>query len=272
MMFFTNKGKVFQLRVYELPEGSRIAKGQAIINLINIEQGEQVTSVFNVPKDTTAGFIFMATKKGIVKKTPLGDFANIRRSGIISINLSPGDSLNFVSLTSGSDEIILATNKGQSIRFNEKDVRAMGRATAGVMGIRLKDDQLICANKAPEGGELLVVTEKGFGKKSKLSDWPLQGRDGSGVKAAEVTTRNGQVMSAIVIAPDDQDLLITSKNGQVIKLPIKDVPLLTRQTQGVILIRLSNPNDRVSAVTTIKKEFKEEIPLKTDSKKTTKKS
>ncbi len=269
MMFFTNKGKVFQLKVWELPEGTRIAKGQAIINLINIEPGEQVTSLFNVSKSVSEGNIFMATKKGIVKKTPLVDFANIRRTGIISINLAAGDSLNFVSLTSGADQIILATRKGQSIRFSEKDVRPMGRATSGVMGIRMKDDELICAHKAPEGGELLIVTEKGFGKKSKLSDWPLQGRAGSGVKAAEVTSRNGQVMSAIVIEPNDQDLLITSKNGQVIKLPIKDVPLLTRQTQGVILIRLANKDDKVSAVTTIKKEPKEEreVPKTTTKKK-----
>ncbi len=253
MMFFTNKGKVFQLKVYDLPEGSRISKGQAIINLINIEQGELVTSVFNVPKDVKSGFVFMGTKKGVVKKTSLDDFANIRRTGIIAINLAAGDALNFVTLTSGSDEIILATKKGQSIRFSEKNVRTMGRATAGVMGIRLKDDEVVCLDKAPKDASFLVVTERGFGKKSKITDWPLQGRAGSGVKAAEVTARNGQVIGARVIAPDDQDLLITSKNGQVIKLPIKDVPQLTRQTQGVILIRFNNGDDKVSAVTTIKK-------------------
>ncbi len=257
MMFFTNKGRVFQIKVYELPEGSRQAKGQAIINLINIEQGELVTSMFNVPKSTKSGFIFMATKKGIVKKTALEGFANIRRSGIIAINLNSGDSLQFVTLTSGDEHIIMATKKGQSIRFHEKNVRAMGRATAGVMGIRLgKDDEIICASKAPEKGEFLIVTEKGFGKKSKITDWPLQGRAGSGVKAAEVTARNGKVMAAKVIEQDDQDILITSKGGQVIKLPIKDVPLLTRQTQGVILIRLANSSDVVSAVTTFKKEIK----------------
>lgn len=259
MMFFTNKGRVFQIKVYELPEGSRQAKGQAVINLINIEQGELVTSMFNVPKNTKSGFIFMATKKGIVKKTALEDFANIRRSGIIAINLSSGDNLQFVSLTSGNDQIIMATKNGQSIRFHEKDVRSMGRATAGVMGIRLsKDDEVISTSKAPENGEFLVVTEKGFGKKSKISDWPLQGRAGSGVKTAEVTTRNGKVMAAKVISEDDQEILITSKGGQVIKLPIKDVPLLTRQTQGVILIRLANAADVVSAVTTFKKELKAE--------------
>jgi len=259
MMFFTNRGRVFQIKVYELPEGSRISKGQAIINLVNIEQGELVTSMFNVPKEIKKGYIFMGTKKGVVKKTNLEDFANIRRSGIIAINLGAGDSLNFVTLTAGVDEIILVTRLGQSIRFSEKGVRQMGRATSGVMGIRLRaSDEVICTSKAPKDAELLVVTERGFGKKSKVSDWPLQGRAGSGVKAAEVTSRNGKVMAAKVIEKDDQDVVITSKNGQVIKLPIKDVPLLTRQTQGVILVRLSNKEDVVSAVTTIKKEVKRE--------------
>ena len=259
MMFFTNKGRVFQIKVHELPEGSRISKGQAVINLINIEAGEQVTSMFNVPKNIKSGYIFMGTKKGIVKKTKLDDFANIRRSGIIAINLNSGDTLDFVALTLGDDEIIIVTRNGQSIRFNEKGVREMGRATAGVMGIRLlPGDEVICTAVAPKGGELLVVTERGFGKKSKIADWPLQGRAGSGVKAAEVASRNGKVMAAKVLEKADLDVIITSKNGQVIKLPMKDIPLLTRQTQGVILIRLASADDTVSAVTTIKKEIKKE--------------
>lgn len=268
MMFFTNKGRVFQIKVHELPEGSRISKGQAIVNLINIEQGELVTSIFNVPKSSKVGFVFMGTKKGIVKKTPLDDFANIRRSGIIAINLGGTDSLNFVNLTSGNDDIIMATKQGQSIRFPEKDVRSMGRATAGVMGIRLgKEDEVISAASAPKDGEFLVVTEKGFGKKSKISDWPLQGRAGSGVKTAEVTARNGKVMAARVIDKEDEDIIITSKAGQVIKLPLKDVPILTRQTQGVILIRLAKKDDVVSAVTTIKREPKETASSKQTGEK-----
>lgn len=267
MMFFTNRGSVFQIKVYELPEGSRISKGQAIINLINIEQGELVTSMFNVPKAVKSGFVFMGTKKGVVKKTDLKEFANIRRSGIIAINLSSGDSLNFVNLTSGKDTIIMATRKGQSIRYNESDVRSMGRATAGVMGIRLgKDDEVICTNIAPSDGELLVVTENGLGKKSKISDWPLQKRAGSGVKAADVTARTGKVMAARVISKEDQDVIITSKGGQVIKLPIRDIPLLTRQTQGVILIRLAKKDDSVAAVTTIRKEPKKEEHAKSKAK------
>lgn len=267
MMFFTNKGSVFQIKVYELPEGSRISKGQAIINLINIEQGELVTSMFNVPKSVKSGFVFMGTKKGVVKKTNLLEFANIRRSGIIAINLSSGDSLNFVNLTSGKDSIIMATRKGQSIRYSENDVRSMGRATAGVMGIRLgKDDEVICADIAPNEGELLVVTENGLGKKSKISDWPMQKRSGSGVKAADVTARTGKVMAARVLSKEDQDVIITSKGGQVIKLPLKDIPLLTRQTQGVILIRLAKKDDSVAAVTTIRKEPKQDEKSKRKTK------
>ncbi len=267
MMFFTNKGSVFQIKVYELPEGSRIAKGQAIINLINIEQGELVTSMFNVPKTVKSGFVFMGTKKGIVKKTNLLEFANIRRSGIIAINLSSGDSLNFVNLTSGKDSIIMATRRGQSIRYSENDVRSMGRATAGVMGIRLgKDDEVICTDIAPSEGELLVVTENGLGKKSKISDWPMQKRAGSGVKAADVTARTGKVMAARVLSKADQDVIITSKGGQVIKLPLKDIPLLTRQTQGVILIRLAKKDDSVAAVTTIRKEPKQDEKPKVKTK------
>ena len=161
----------------------------------------------------------------------------------------------------------MATRKGQSIRYSENDVRSMGRATAGVMGIRLgKDDEVICADIAPSEGELLVVTENGLGKKSKISDWPMQKRSGSGVKAADVTARTGKVMAARVLSKEDQDVIITSKGGQVIKLPLKDIPLLTRQTQGVILIRLAKKDDSVAAVTTIRKEPKQDEKSKRKTK------
>lgn len=265
IMFFTNKGRVFQIKVYELPEGSRQAKGQAVVNLINIEQGETVTSILVSPKATKEGFLFMATKNGVVKKTSVEEFANIRRNGMIAINLSKGDELSFVSLTSGKDEIIMVTRAGMSIRFKETDVRAMGRPTAGVIGIRMKtSDQLISMSKTSSEEFLLVVSEKGYGKKSKVADWPLQGRAGSGVKAAEVTQKNGSIMSAKIINPESKDIIITSKMGQVIKLPVKDIPTLTRQTQGVILMRLSNKDDYVVAVTPIRKE--EEVkPIKNES-------
>ena len=260
IMFFSNKGKVYQLKVYDLPEGSRHAKGQAVVNLIEIEQGENITSIINIAKNIREGYLFMATKKGIVKKTALSDFANIRRSGIISINLQSGDELSWVTLTGGKDNIIMVTKNGSSIYFSEGDVRKMGRPTAGVVGIRLKPgDELISMDKAAKENELLVVTEKGLGKKSKIADWPAQKRAGSGVKAAEVTARTGKIMAALVLYKEDKnfedkDFVVTSKMGQVIKSPLKDVPVLTRQTQGVILIRLANKNDSVAAVTSLSKE------------------
>ena len=255
IMFFSNKGKVYQLKVYDLPEGSRYAKGQAVVNLIEIEQGESVTSIINVPKSIKTGYLFMATKKGIVKKTALADFANIRRSGIISINLQSGDELSWVTLTSGKDNIIMVTKNGLSIYFSENNVRKMGRPTAGVVGIRLKaGDELINMAKASKENKLLVVTEKGLGKKSNLADWPIQKRAGSGVKAADVTTRTGKIMAALVLSSEDKDFIVTSKMGQVIKSPLKGVPVLTRQTQGVILIRLAKKEDTVAAVTSTLKE------------------
>ena len=259
IMFFTDRGRVFQVKVYELPEGTRAAKGAAVVNLINIEQGETVTSILTSPKTANVGYLFMATKAGIVKKTTLAEFANIRRNGMIAINLNKGDQLSWVTLTSGKDDIIMVTKAGMSIRFNEKGARAMGRATSGVIGIRLAHgDELVNMDKADPEEFLVVVTEKGYGKKSKISDWPLQGRAGSGVKAAEVVAKNGSVMAAKIVGRQTKDLIITSKMGQVIKLPIKDLPTLTRQTQGVILVRLRNPEDYVAAVTTVNKEKVEE--------------
>ncbi|MCH7541824.1 DNA gyrase subunit A, partial [Patescibacteria group bacterium] len=257
LMFFTNTGRVFQIKVYELPEGSRYAKGAAVINLINLESGESITSILAVPKkDTTgSGFLFMATKGGMVKKTSIKEFEHIRKNGMIAIRLSKGDELTWVKLTSGKDNIILVTKNAMSIKFSEKDVRPMGRPTSGVIGIRLKSgDILITMDKAIENNQLVVVTQKGLGKRSKIADWPLQGRSGLGVRAAELTSRSGKLVAAQVIGKEDRHLIITSKMGQVIKLPMKDVSILTRQTQGVILIRLSDKKDVVAAASSLKPE------------------
>ena len=257
LMFFTDKGRVFQIKVYDLPEGSRYAKGAAIVNLINLEQSETVTSILSVPKKAkkNSGFLFMATKNGIVKKTAIGEFENIRKSGMIAIKLNSGDELSWVKLTSGDDQIIIITKKGMSIKFSEKDVRAMGRPTSGVRGIRLKPgDEVITMDKVIPKGELVVITQRGFGKKSKVEDWPKQTRAGLGVRAAEVTGRNGEIVAAKIIDKEDKQFIITSKKGQVIRLPLKDIPVLTRQTQGVILIRFSDKNDIVSAASSLKKQ------------------
>ena len=257
LMIFTNLGRVFQIKVYELPEGSRYSKGAAIVNLIELEQNETITSILPASKQArnSQNFLFMATKRGLVKKTALDEFEHIRKSGLIAIKLTAGDELSWVNLTNGQDNMIMVTRNGMSIKFSEKDVRPMGRPAAGVLGIRLKTgDNVITTAKVTDGGELVVVTKNGFGKKSKLTDWPKQGRAGYGVKAAEVTSRNGKLVSAQVIGKEDMHLIITSKLGQVIRLPIKDVPPLTRQTQGVILIRFSNKDDSVAAVSSIKQE------------------
>ncbi|MCL5411980.1 MAG: DNA gyrase subunit A [Patescibacteria group bacterium] len=257
LLFFTNQGRVFQLKVYELPEGSRISKGQAIINLINIGQGEQITSILTNPKDARGAYMSMCTRKGTVKKTAIEEFANIRRNGMIAINLTAGDELGWVKLTSGNDDLIIVTRNGMSIKFNERDVRPMGRPTAGVMGIRIKgDDRVVSMNIARDEEGLLVVMEKGLGKRTAISNWPKQGRGGMGVKAAEVTGRTGKIMTAEIVGKETECIIITSHKGQVIKLPIKSVPKLTRQTQGVILVRLNNANDTVAAVACLGKEEK----------------
>ena len=264
LMFFTNKGRVFQIKVYELPEGSRYSKGAAIVNLIDLEQDEKITSILSIPKQSASknGFLFMTTKKGIVKKTNIKEFEHIRKSGMIAIKLNSGDELSWVKLTDGNNQIIIATKKGMSIKFAEKDVRPMGRATSGVMGIRLKaGDNLITMDKVDKEGELIIVTENGFGKKSKLADWPTQKRAGIGVKTAEITNRNGEIVSALVVGKGDNHLLITTKKGQIIKLPIKEIPVLTRQTQGVILIRFSDKKDKedkVAAASSVRKEKEQE--------------
>jgi DNA gyrase subunit A len=265
ILFFTNRGRVFQLKVHELPEGSRIAKGQAVINLINIEQDEVITSTLAYASKTVPGkFLLMATKNGIVKKTPLEAFGSIRKSGIIAINLSSGDKLGWVRLTGGSDQIILVTKNGMSIKFKESDVRPTGRDTSGVVGIKLRtEDEVVAMDLANDKDMLVVVMEKGFGKRTKIGTWPTQQRSGQGVKSAEVTTRTGRVVAARALHNENEDLIVTSKSGQVIKLPITDVPQLGRQTQGVILMRFSEKGDKVSTAATLLPEDRvaETLPL-----------
>ncbi len=265
LLFFTNRGRVFQLKVHELPEGSRQAKGQAVINLINIEQDEVITSTLTYSGKTkpTGQFLFMATHKGVVKKTPLEAYAAIRRNGIIAINLQAGDSLGWVRMTGGSDQLILVTKNGMSIKFKETDVRPTGRDTSGVVGIKMKpDDAVVGADLAYDNVSFIVVLEKGFGKRTSVGSWPIQGRGGQGVKAAEVTARTGKIMAARAVPNEKEDLIITANSGQVIKLPISDVPALGRQTQGVILMRFSQSGDYVTSAATLLPEDKvaEELP------------
>lgn len=265
LMFFTNRGRVFQLKTYEVPESSRVAKGQAIINLIDIEQREEILSILPISKNTPLDAnVLLVTKKGVVKKTAIEKFSNIRRTGIIAINLDNGDELRWAKLTSGSDYILIVSSNGQSIKFNERNIRPTARDTRGVRGINLKADGavigLTVGHIDNDRDELLIVTENGFGKKSLATAWTMQGRGGKGVKAANITAKTGRIVSAELINAQDESLVLTSKKGQIIRLPLKNIPRLGRDTQGVTLMRFSKSGDTVSAATTIAKEEEDENP------------
>jgi len=270
ILFFTNKGRVFQIRVWDIPESSRQSKGQAIINLINIEQGELIQSILTISKDKDPNrkFLFLVTKKGTVKKTAIEHFANIRSSGLIAIKLPVGDELCWAKTTSGADHILLVSYNGKSIRFHEKNVRPTARDTIGVRGIKLqKDDYVIGMEVLPEKKEVpqdkrrkifndvLVVMEKGLGKRSDISEFPLQKRGGQGVKVAEVTEKTGRVVCCQLVSEKVEQVVLTSKNAQIIKLPLRNIPRLGRATQGVILMRFGKDSpDSVAAVTYLEKE------------------
>lgn len=266
LLFFTDKGRVFQLKVYELPESSRIAKGVAVVNLIELGQGEKVLSVLPVKKHTEKDgekpkFVVMGTRHGVVKKTAISAYEAIRRSGIIAIKLTSGDQLSWARLTKGDDEVLMISKKGMSIKFKETDVRPMARDTMGVRGIKLKPgDELIgmdVLDKTDTKAELLVITEKGIGKKTSVDAWPMQLRGGVGVKAANLAEKTGNIVTAQILTKEDEGLILTSQKGQVMRTTIRSVPRLTRDTQGVIVMRLA-AEDRVAAATIVKKKKDEE--------------
>jgi DNA gyrase subunit A len=249
ILFFTNKGRVFHLKVHEIPQGSRTAKGQAIVNLIQTAPEERVSSLVVISSYDVGEYLFMATKKGTVKKTKIKDYSVVRRSGLIAIKLDAGDELKWVKMTSGSDDIVLTTMRGQSVRFSEAQVRPMGRATRGVRGIRLSaGDEVVGTDVAVAGTQLVVITANGFGKRTDASLYPKHNRGGSGIKTAEVTKRTGPVVSAFSATDLAHDLVIVSARGQVIRLPLESVKKLGRATQGVTLFRLAE-GDHVASVT-----------------------
>lgn len=252
LMFFTNSGKVFQTKAYEIPVSQRTAKGQAIVNFLQLSQDEKITEMIAFNKDDNYKFFFMTTGNGTVKKVKIEDFENVRRSGLIAISLDRGDTLGWVRPTTGTDEIIITTAQGQAIHFKESDVRAMGRNAAGVRGIKLKkDDRVVGMDsifKNQKGNQLLIISENGFGKRTELKFYKIQKRGGSGIKTSSVTTKTGKLVAAKVVNVDDMevDMLITSAQGQIIRIPLKSVSVLGRATQGVRIMK-PNPGDKVSA-------------------------
>jgi DNA gyrase subunit A len=255
ILFFTNKGKVYQTKAYEIPEASRTSKGRLIHNFLEISSEEKINALVSYPKNTDKKFLVMVTKNGIVKKTPLDDFQSVRRTGIIAISLDKDDMLLFAKLSSGEDEIILTTFGGQAIRFKEKDIRSMGRTASGVRGIKLKKgDYLSGADvfdpKKIKDLKLLVVTENGLGKQTLLKEYKLQKRGGSGIKAAKITKKTGGLVSAHVIEPEMEEIIAFSSKGQAIKISLNEIKVLGRQTQGVKIMNVP-PSDKLIGVVCI---------------------
>jgi len=259
LLFFTDSGKVFRTPVYEIPEGTRVAKGRGLLNFLEISPQDKILSLHALSKeDKERGvkYLVMVTKNGIIKKTPLEDFDNVRRSGLIAISLKRGDVLRSVRKTTGDDDIILITKKGQSICFKEKDIRPMGRPAAGIRGIRLKKgDEVIAMDVTTEKCQpgkcyLLVVSENGFGKRTDLREYKLQGRGGSGIKTAKVTPRTGNLVSAMILTGEEEDLIVISRKGHVIRTKIGSISKLNRATQGVRIMKLE-PEDKVASAVCI---------------------
>lgn len=253
LLFFTNKGRVFTLPVYEVPQASRISKGQAVVNLLQLQDGEGVTAMLNVSEKFTGEYLIMCTESGTIKKTPVADFQNVRKSGLIAIKIRPGDSLNWVKEVKKGYEVFIATSHGKAIRFDEKDVRSMGRPSMGVRGISLKEkDKVVEMDVIPDNDvQMLVVMENGLGKATKITDYRKQRRGGSGVKNAKVTAKTGKVVAAKVFqGKSDADIICVSKEGQIIRMNLNDIPSQGRATQGVYIMRL-NKSDKVASVSLI---------------------
>ncbi len=258
ILFFTTKGRVFQLKAYEIPQASRTAKGQAIVNFLQLTGEEKVTSVLPLDKIAKRKFLFFATEEGLVKKVKLEAFANVRRSGLIAIKIKDDDKLTWVKPTRGDDHILLVTAGGQAIRFKEKDVRDMGRSAAGVRGIRLKkDDKLVGMGVIKNDKEklkkyqILSIMERGFGKRTPINMYKTQGRGGSGIKTAKVAAKTGKLTNAFIVNTEtmkEKDLIMISENGQVIRLPFKAVNQSGRDTMGVRLMRLKEADDKIACV------------------------
>ena len=253
LFFFTDSGKVFRTKAYEVPEGIRTNKGKGIMNFLEISPSDKILSILALNKNEDAnGYLIMTTKKGVTKKTKLKEFENVRRNGLIAINLKPGDLLCEVERINKGDDILLATRKGMSIRFNESDVRAMGRQASGVRGIRLKADDkvvgMVFISKENQDAGLLVLSENGYGKITQISDYKIQKRGGTGVKISKVTKKTGEIVKPQIIT-NQEDLIVISQKGQTIRTKISNIPKLGRDTQGVKIMRLKAEDKVVSATT-----------------------
>ena len=257
LMFFTNTGRVYRMKAYEIPEASRTARGTAIINLLQLQPGEKITAVIPIREYTEGHFLFMATKKGIVKKTPITDYANVRKTGLAAINLREDDELIEVKKTDNNQDIFLVTKYGQCIRFKETYLRKTGRTSMGVIGMNLTDgDEVVGMQMESQGDSLMIVSEKGLGKCTLISEFTTQNRGGKGVKTLQITEKTGKLI-AIKSVTDANDLMIINRSGLTIRIPVGDIRLSGRATQGVKVINLRD-GDSIASVIPVPKSDEEE--------------
>jgi len=260
LLFFTNRGRVFRLKAYEVPQASLAAKGVAAVNLLALQPEEKITSIIKHEKDASdEGYLFMATVKGTIKKTPIKDYANIRTNGLIAIKLDDGDELRWIKQTTGEDDVIVSTSAGQATRFHESDARPMGRNARGVRGVRLRPNDSVVGMDIVSNDKvnLLVISEKGYGKITKSAQFPSHKRGGVGIKAAVVTAKTGPIIAVRSLDEDTEEVLLISNKGQAIRVGLKDIPVIGRTTQGVRIMR-TNDDDIVASLGFVPKKTEEE--------------
>ena len=263
ILFFTNKGKVYRAKGYEIPEYGRTAKGLPIINLLGIEKDEWVNAIIPVAEFEDDWFLFFTTKQGISKRSPLSSFAHIRNNGLIALNLREEDELISVRLTDGDKEIIIGTKNGLLIRFHETDVRSMGRTATGVKGITLgQDDEVVGMEVLKENSEILIVTHNGYGKRTPAVEYRIQNRGGKGIKTCNITEKNGSLVTMKVVN-GEEDIMVITTGGVLIRMAVSDISTMGRNTQGVKLIRLDGDDEEefVATVATVEKEEEESSDL-----------
>lgn len=256
VLFFSNKGKLYRLRGYEIPEAGRTAKGTAIVNLLSLDAGEKISAVIPISDFEDSKYLLMATKNGLIKKTPLQEYNSSRKTGLLAITLKDDDELIDVRLTDGQDNVVLVTEKGLCITFDEKDVRPVGRSAQGVLGIRLDEDDTVIGMESivsnNKGVALLAITENGFGKRTELDEYRVQNRGGRGVITYKITPKTGNIVG-IRMAKEDDDVMLITNSGTIIRINVKDVSILGRATQGVTLMR-TNENEKVVSIETVEPE------------------
>ncbi len=257
LLFFTNKGRVFRLKTYEVPATNLSAKGVAVVNLLQLQPEEAISSVINVSKTDAAVNLLMCTVRGVVKKTPFEQYKNVRASGLIAINLDEGDELKWIRMTDGNNEVIISTSQGQAIRFHERDARPMGRVSRGVRGIRLRaDDRVIGMDIVDEHSSIFVISKYGYGKRTKVAQFTPHARGGVGIRSAVVNTKTGELIGVNRLKDNaEEEVIIISQNGQTIRLGLKDIPDLGRATQGVRIMRLNDKDQVVSLALVDKSEL-----------------